>query len=74
MVGTVNMLLMRWVSTSRHTSSASKPGAVGSTVRAPRATLGGRCAPAPCDRGATTSDASSAVSPGIRSASMLAAT
>ena len=67
MVGTVNMLLTRWRSTSCQISSASKRVDAGSTVQAARATWVSRWMPAPCDSGATARLTSCSVVPGMRS-------
>ena len=67
MVGTVNMLVTRCRSTSRQASAQSSRSPDSSTVAAPRATCDSACTPAPCDSGATTSDTSCSVVPGIRS-------
>ena len=68
MVGTVNIVDTRHSATSRQTVSTSKRSDGISTVLTPRATCVSWCTPAPCERGATTNEASAPVSPGIRSA------
>ena len=67
-VGTVNMVDTRHSATRSQTCAGSKRSAGSRIVLTPRATWVSWCTPAPCDRGATTKDASSPVSPGIRSA------
>src|SRR5882724_3114713 len=74
MVGTVKMLLTRWVSISRNASSISKRSDDSRMVGTPRAVCTSWWMPAPCDSGATTSDASFSVVPGIRSARWLVMT
>ena len=74
MVGTVKMLLTRRVSISRKASSMSKRSVGSKMVGTPRAACTSWCTPAPCDSGATTSEASCSVVPGIRSARWLVTT
>ena len=68
MVGTVKILVTRWVSISRNASLMSNRSDGSRMVGTPRATCTSWCTPAPCDSGATTSEASFSVVPGIRSA------
>ena len=74
MVGTVKMLLTRCVSISRNASAMSNFSDGSRMVGTPRAACTSWCTPAPCDSGATTSEASVSVVPGIRSARWLVTT
>ncbi len=74
MVGTVNMLVMRCRSTNAHASAQSRRSPGISTLTAPRATWVRAWMPAPCDSGATTSEASFSVVPGTRSQRWLVTT
>ncbi len=74
MVGTVNMLVTRQRATASQACSGSNLSPASRMVVAPRAVCTSWWMPAPCESGATTSEASSSVVPGIRSARWLVIT